>query len=326
MRMVIFGAGAVGSVIGGRLFQHASGHGHDVTLVARGSHCEAIRTRGLTINDPAGTTTIAVPVTERIDQVALDAGDVVLLTMKGQDTPAALEQLAQHAPNEINVVCAQNGVENERLALRRFANVYGMCVMLPASFMEPGVVDAHGAPHNAILDVGRYPMAADATSAAIAAALEASGLASRSRPDVMRWKYSKLMMNLRNAVDALASDPENAAELLTSARHEADACLAAAGIDVISADDDRSRRSGVMEVRPVPGSTTGRAGGSTWQSLARGASTTEVDWLNGEIVLLGRLHGVPTPVNTLLCEVTRWAAATGRRPRSLTTEQIRAHH
>ena len=80
-----------------------------------------------------------------------------------------------------------------------------------------------------------------------------------------------------------------------------------------------------MEVRPVPGSTMGRAGGSTWQSLARGASTTEVDWLNGEIVLLGRLHGVPTPVNSLLCDVTRWAAATGVAPRSLTTEQILNH-
>ena len=187
MRIVIFGAGAVGSVIGGRLSQHAAAHGHDVTLVARGSHCDAIRASGLTINDPAGTTTVQVPVAERIDHVALDAGDVVLLTMKGQDTPAALEQLAQHAPNSINVVCAQNGVENERLALRRFGNVYGMCVMLPATFMEPGVVDAHGAPHNAILDVGRYPAGTDATSEAIAAALDGqrAGQSIEPRRDAM---------------------------------------------------------------------------------------------------------------------------------------------
>jgi 2-dehydropantoate 2-reductase len=142
----------------------------------------------------------------------------------------------------------------------------------------------------------------------------------------MRWKYTKLMMNLRNSIDALISDPENAQELLAVARQEAEACLDAAGIDKASDDDDRARRDGVMQVRPIPGSTSGRAGGSTWQSLARGATTTEVDWLNGEIVLLGRLHGVLTPVNTMLCDVTRWAVANGAAPRSMTTQQMLAHN
>lgn len=323
MRIVIFGAGAVGSVIGGRLFQHAGAHGHDVTLVARGPHRDAIHDRGLTINDPAGSVTIRVPVVERIDEVPLEADDVVLLTMKSQDTSAALEQLSRHAPTAVNVVCAQNGVENERLALRRFRNVYAVCVMLPAGFMEPGVVDASGAPHNAILDIGRYPTGADSTSEAMAQAFTVSDLASRSCPDVMRWKYAKLMMNLANATDALVSDTDNIATLVEPARHEAAACLAAAGIDRVLADEDRARRTGVMEVRPIAAGRS-RSGGSTWQSLARGATSTEVDWLNGEIVLLGRLHGVPTPVNELLCDATAWAVANRVAPRSLRTEQILA--
>ncbi len=324
MRIVIFGAGAVGSVIGGRLFEHRARHGHDITLIARPAHCAAIRASGLVINDPSGSVTLHVPVVENATDIPLESGDVVILTMKTQDTEAALDELARHAPRDVTIVCAQNGVENERLALRRFPFVHGMCVILPATFMEPGVVDASGAPHNAILDIGGYPAGTTSAGEALAAALETSGLVSRSVPDIMRSKYAKLMMNLGNALDALVVEGENTVALSAPARAEAEACLAAAGIDKVSQDEDRARRAGVMELKPIAGGTRGRGGGSTWQSMARGATTTEVDWLNGEIVLLGRLHGVPTPVNEMLCDVTRWAAATGVRPRSMPVAELLA--
>lgn len=322
MRIVIFGAGAVGGVIGGRLHQHRERHGHDVVLVARGAHRHAIEHRGLTIRDPVGSVTVAVPVVERIDEVDLDAGDVVILAMKTQDTTAALEALAAHAPPGVAVACAQNGVENERLALRRFADVYGICVMLPAVFMEPGVVEANGWPRNAILDVGRYPNGTDHTAEDLAAAFEASGLASQTVPSVMRLKYTKLLLNLGNALDALVVEGESFTGLYERARAEAEACFSAAGIDYASADEDAARREGVMKRRSIEGRP--RGGGSTWQSLARGAATTEVDWLNGEVVLLGRLHGVPTPVNAMLQQEVRAAAATSRPPRSLTVAELEA--
>ncbi|MCU1361710.1 MAG: 2-dehydropantoate 2-reductase [Ilumatobacteraceae bacterium] len=307
------------------MFQHADAHGHQVVLVARGPHRDAIRANGLTINDFAGSVSVNVPVVEHIDEVPLQSGDLVVLAMKTQDTSTALEQLVRHAPNDINVACAQNGVESERLALRRFANVYGVCVMLPASFLQPGVVDASGAPHNAILDIGRYPTGTDDTSDAIAAAFTASDLVSTSRPDVMRWKYSKLTgFSVSNVIDALVADPENSAVLLDAARREADACLAAAGITKVTPDEEQARRTGAMETRPLLAGNRRRAGGSTWQSFARGAGSNEVDWLNGEVVLLGRLHGVPTPINAVLCDVAKWAAATGAAPRSITTAQILA--
>jgi 2-dehydropantoate 2-reductase len=304
MRIVIFGAGAVGGVIGGRLFQHRDNHGHDVTLVARGAHHEAIRDRGLILNDPDRTVTLAVPVADRIDAVPLQRGDVVILTMKTQDTEAALAALVAHAP-DVAVACAQNGVENERLAARLFPAVYGICVMLPATFLEPGVVDATGYPRNAILDIGRYPNGTDATADAVAAAFEASGLASRPEPGIMRLKYRKLIMNLGNPLDALVLEGENTGAIYQQARAEAEACFAAAGIDYASRDEDLARRDGVMKIKPIEGRARG---GSTWQSLTRGDVVTEVDWLNGEIVLLGRLHGVPTPVNAMLQRATREAA------------------
>ena len=61
-------------------------------------------------------------------------------------------------------MCLQNGVANESAALRRFANVYGICVMLPASHLEPGLVVAHSAPVPGILDVGRFPDGVDDTA------------------------------------------------------------------------------------------------------------------------------------------------------------------
>ncbi len=321
MKIVVFGAGAVGGVIGGRLFQHADKHGHDVAIVARGAHHDAIRDQGLTIHDPTGTVVLPVPVADRIDAIDLAAGDVVILAMKTQDTPGALAALADHAP-DVAVACAQNGVANERLALRHFADVYGICVMLPASFMEPGVVDANGAPNNAILDIGRYPLGVDLTAAAVAAAFEASGLVSLPQPAIMRFKYRKLTMNLANLLDALVSDRDGIGALHKRATAEAEACFAAAGIDCASVEEDRERRKGLLAITPIEGRQ--RGGGSTYQSFARGAANNEIDWLNGEIVLLGRLHGVPTPVNAMLQQLARTAAAEHRSPRSLTIGQLEA--
>ena len=70
-------------------------------------------------------------------------------------------------------------------------------------------------------------------------------------------------------------------------------CSTAAGIDHVSEAEDRARRGDILRIVPIDAASAG-PGGSTWQSLARGLPV-EVDYLNGEIVLLGRLHGVPTP-------------------------------
>jgi 2-dehydropantoate 2-reductase len=130
----------------------------------------------------------------------------------------------------------------------------------------------------------------------------------------MRWKYRKLLMNLGNAVDATCMPDEAAGELVRAARHEGEACLDTAGIVCASSAEDRERRADLLTVRPINDSH--RGGGSTWQSLARGTGTTEVDFLNGEVVLLGRQHGVPTPVNALLCAVANRMARQHAPPRS----------
>jgi 2-dehydropantoate 2-reductase len=313
VRIVVFGAGAVGGVVGARLAQA----GQDVTVIARGRHLDAIRSAGLTVRSPAGETTVAVSsAADPVEAGLASGGAAVLLAMKSNDTAAALDALVDTVadPSAVAVVCLQNGVANERAALRRFPNVYGVSVMCPTAHLEPGVVEAFSSPVEGILDIGRYPSGVDGTTRSLADTLSAGPFVSDPRPDVMRWKYAKLLMNLANAVEATTARDDDARRLVDLARAEGRACLAAAGMDAVPEPEERARRDGILDMKGFDRSR--RPGGSSWQSLARGTGSIEVDYLNGEIVLLGRLHGVPTPVNELLQRVARRMAARRQPPAS----------
>jgi 2-dehydropantoate 2-reductase len=317
MRLVVYGAGGIGGVLGARLFEH----GHDVVLIARGPHGEAIRERGLVVESPPDTTvTLRIDTVARPDEVAWKDGDVVLLTMKSQDTSDALDALVDLVGRETPVVCVQNGVANERAALRQFANVYGVCVMCPTTYLEPGVVQANSTPTTGIMDIGRYPSGVDDVAADIAAAFSASTYLSDARPDIMRSKYQKLLMNLGNSIEAICGPSARGGELSDAAKAEGVSVLTAASIDFASDEEDAARRGDHLRLRPFVGQR--RGGGSTWQSFARGSRAIETDFLNGEIVLLGREHGVPTPVNALLQVLTRERVLAGAAPGSMSVDEV----
>jgi 2-dehydropantoate 2-reductase len=315
MRYVVYGAGAIGGAIGGRLQQA----GREVLLIARGRQLQALQAHGLTLQTPEGEHRSALPAVGSVREVKLTAGDVVLLAMKSQDTAAALDELTATVDPGLAVVCAQNGVENERAALRRFERVYGMFVYVAAQLLEPGVIQVFSAPTLGVLDLGRVPRGSDERAEGIAADLRASGFASRVDGEIMRWKYGKLLSNLANAVEALLGPDARGGELVQRAREEALACYTAAGIDYAS-NEEITRRAEGQELHPVGG--VAHRGGSSWQSLARTSGSIETAYLNGEIVLLGRLHGVPTPVNLALTQLALQAAAQGRQPGSLTEPEI----
>ena len=237
MRFVVHGAGAIGGVIGARLFQA----GYDVVLIARGSHYQAIRSDGLTIESADERTTLPIPVVQQPRGITFTDDDIVLLSVKSQDTLAALDDLREATSIPLPVVCVQNGVANERVALRRFANE-ATCVMCPAGHLEPGVVQANSTPITGILDTGRFPHGVDIITEEVVGALRKSGFAAEARADIMRWKYSKLIMNLANAVEGVCGRTEGADQLSQKARREGVECLRAAGIDFVSAEEDRERR------------------------------------------------------------------------------------
>ncbi len=291
-RYIIIGAGAVGGTIGGRLFEG----GHEVVLVARGPHFEALRDRGLRLTSPAGARTLPIPAIGRPEAVDLRPDDVLILTVKTQDSAAALENWAGRpvagggtAAESLPIVTAQNGVENERLALRRFRHVYGLCVWLPSTHLEPGVVEAQGAPLSGVLHLGRYPFGEDELSHRISEDLEKSGFRAPVQARIMRY--------------------------------EGAAVLAAAGIEYTTAEEEAPFRE-LIRLQPIDGQQ--RQGGSSWQSLARGTGSIESDYLNGEIALLGGLHGVPTPVNTALQLAANASAREHRAPGSHSIAELTA--
>ena len=283
---VVYGAGAVGGVIGARLHRA----GHEVTFVARGAHLARIRADGLVLDTAEGRYAARAPATDTAAEVAWTDDTVVLLTVKSHQTGTALADLVAHAPADVPVVCVQNGVANEPATLRRFARTYAITVMLPAEHLEPGLVVQGAHPVPGILDVGRYPSGVDERCESVAADLRSAGFESVPRPDIMAWKHRKLVTNAVGDVATVL--PDEADELKPLVRAEAEAAIAAAGIDVVSHESDRRRRGDLLQSRP------GRHGpNSLGQSLARGTSGLEVDFRAGELVLLGRLHGVPTPAN-----------------------------
>ena len=363
MRYIIIGAGAVGGTIGGSLYQG----GHDVVLVARGAHLDALRARGLRLATPFGTHQLDIPAVGGPAELRLRSDDVLILATKTQDAALLTEWAWQPVPGApadgntsagdapagsasagavaaglLPVVCAQNGVASERFALRRFRHVYGMCVWLPATHLEPGTVVAQGAPLAGLLYVGRYPAGADSTIERIAGDLANSRFLAPVSTDVMRWKYAKLLDNLGNAIEALcgrgaagfgaaqapgvqatgAPAADDAAELRRRTRAEGIAVLAAAGLAHADRGELTAIRGDHVRIEAVNGAA--RPGGSSWQSLTRGTGTIEADFLNGEIVLLGREHGVPTPVNEALQRLANQAARERRAPGFMTPAQVLA--
>jgi 2-dehydropantoate 2-reductase len=316
MRFVVYGAGAIGGVLGGRLHQSEQ----EVVLIARGAHYRAMRDHGLRLDSRLGSVTLPVSAVDDPRAIDFQPDDVVFLCMKSQHTEGALRMLTAAAPADIGVVSVQNGVANEPAALRYFPNVYGVCVMCPAVHLEPGVVEASSAPVTGLLDIGRYPHGVDERTEAVSAALRSATFHSVARPDIMRWKYGKLLNNLANSIDALCGPALRVGDLSERARAEAIACLDAAGIAFVDREEDAARRGDVL--RWEPGGGRSRPGASSWQSLARGTGSIEADYLNGEIVMLGRMHGVATPVNETLQALANRAAREEWAPASMALEEL----
>lgn len=337
MRTIIYGAGAIGGTVGG----HLARAGYDVVLIGRPGHVAAIRRDGLRFVTPTGTHTLRVPAVTHPAEIDWRPGDVVFLCVKGQNTAealrdlqAALAQPAHHATRttpdvprltfDVPLFCLQNGVRNEELAARVFARVYGVMVRVGGVYLQEGEVIARRDPPG-LLIIGRYPSGADELAEAVAGQLRAAGFTAPVTPDVMAYKWGKLLSNLANAVgaitDAGGEDPDHA-RIVGAARREAEALMRQAGIRWVPPQEIEQQYPEVG--REVRGKVSVRAGSSTWQSLARGQGSVESDFLNGEIVRLAARLGATAPVNAGLARIASEMAARREKPGRYSAKELAA--
>lgn len=317
-RTIIYGVGAVGGVVAASLARA----GREVVGIARGRRLAAIQDSGIMLRTPHFAEHIPVPCVADPSEIDFRPDDMMMLAMKTQDTPAALDRLRAAGWTDGPIYCAQNGVTNEDLALRVFPNVHGILVLLPCTFNEMDEAVTFSTPRHGVFEVGRYPIGVDDDDRRMAEALEASNIGGFPVPDVMAAKYGKLIVNLVNIIQAAVgtSATKGAAPLREMATAEATAALAAAGIEWRDVGASDPRRDELMKQVEMPGVVT--VGGSTSQSLARGAGSVETDYLNGEISRLGRLHGAPTPVNDCLSRLGARLARDGAKPGSMTVDAL----
>jgi len=317
VRIVVIGAGAIGAPIVAQLYEH----GHPAVLVARGANYDAIANDGVCVATPDRTRRSKVDVVNGIAALTLEQCDVVMLCVKSQDTVGALEELMNVAPKETPILCAQNGVVNERLVSRHFTNTYGVCVMSPASYLEPGRVEVFSSPVMGVLDFGRWPTGVDATAREVSKLLSDSGFASMATEEIATLKWGKLHSNVLNALEVLCGSSTLGDELAERVRREAVACLSAHGVDVARATHLANERSKLVHYHAI--GSNRRVGSSSWQSVLRGTGNVETDYLNGEIVALGQRYGIATPVNELLQRRTNEMARLGRTPGTVAVIELR---
>jgi 2-dehydropantoate 2-reductase len=318
VRVAVVGAGAVGSVVGG-LLAHA---GLDVTLIGRPAHVAAIQRDGLVIERPDGPLAVRVPAREELDF----RPDLVLLAVKVTDLPTALAQVLPFITG-IPVVSMQNGVRADAMVAEAVgkASVLSCVVMLAATYLTPGRV-TYARPGALVLGVPFGPVN---DAARRTAQLLGRAVPTRLSRDIRGAHWAKLVVNENNALPAVTGwsvqqvmgDPR-LSRLATLMMKEAVATLRAAGIRLASLPELPAPVLRATLALPTPlatravglmsrslGSTP--VLGSTRQSIERGR-VTEIDYLNGEVVALGRHVGRPTPYNEAVVQLVHQVEWTGR--------------
>lgn len=296
-RYVIIGAGAVGASLAAQ-FELS---GIRYALIGRGAQISHVRQHGLSYQRPSGTRQISLNAFDLSEPPELAQDDILMLTVKSQDAASALAFWSWRsvtgasgtAATHLPVVTFQNGLATETAALRTFANVHGASILTPARFTETGKVIVGGEPQVGVVTVGRFPFGQDETSDRIVADLNQAGYLAETATDIRRWKSAKLLHNVRNALELFGGPADTQREIGDALVNEARRALQAAGYPPASPSE---RTVDISNWRTAQNSGIHPGQQSTWQSFTRGASS-EVDFLNGEIVLLGRLHGIPTPYN-----------------------------
>lgn len=291
MKVAVMGAGAVGCYYGGLLARSVPGAGHDVTLIARPAHVNAINHAGLRLETQGLDEQVRLHASS--DAAAVAGADLVLFSVKSGATEEAGAQIKPHLKPGALLLCLQNGVDNaERLrAVLPKHTVAAAVVYVATEMAGPGHVKHHG----------RGELVIDPSAAAVAPALIAAGIPVEINDNVRGALWAKLILNCAyNALSAIARRPYGVmvqgvgvqdvmADLVAE-------CLAVAAADGVTIPGGKAATD--LAVRRIAETMPGQYS-STAQDLMRG-KPSEIDHLNGYVVRRGAALAVPTPVNRAL--------------------------
>jgi 2-dehydropantoate 2-reductase len=293
MKIAVMGAGAVGCYYGAMLARA----GHDVVLIGRVQHVEAIARDGLHLEAQQFDEYIGRPhLSASSDAAAVAGAELVLFCVKSTDTESAGASIKPHLADNALVLTLQNGVDNAERLRRVIAHDVAATVVYVATEMAgPGHVRHHGR--------GELVIEPSARSEAIKQMFEAAHVPVDISPNVRGALWAKLIMNCAyNALSAITQLPygrlvkgEGVREAM---RDVIDECMAVAHADGVTLPPDVD--AGVRRIaETMPGQYS-----STAQDLARN-KRSEIDHLNGFIARRGEALGVRTPANRMLHTLVR---------------------
>ena len=324
----VAGAGSIGCFVGGML---AAG-GRRVALLARPRVIGEIESGGLRLTSFEGLDRNVASTQLTLSEnpgVFADAS-VVLVTVKSADTSAIAEVIARHAPSDAVIVSLQNGVGNVAVLRQRLPGRRVLAGMVSFNVVAPGAGRYHRATSGDIV--------IEQDDAGTAERLSVPGLRMRASADIAGVQWGKLLLNLNNALNALADLPLRRQlaqrawrRLFADQIAEGLAAMRAAGIRPVSS----------MPIPPgwmpavlrLPDAIFAvllassmnidpEARSSMWEDLQRGRAT-EIDYLQGVITAIAGRHGLKAPLSDRIVSLIKAAEAAGKGSPGLTPEQIR---
>ena len=290
MKIAVMGSGAVGCYYGGMLARA----GHDVMLIGRLQHVEAVERQGLRLETQ--TFDEHVRVSASTEGSAVQGAQLVLFCVKSTDTESGAAAIKPHLATDALVLSLQNGVENaDRLRALLPQKVVSAVVYVGTEMAGPGHVRHHGG--------GELVIEPSEAGDDVARALIAAGVPTVISDNVRGALWAKLILNcVYNALSAITQLPYGrlvrGEGMTVVMRDLVDECLAVAKADGVTIPGDVD-----SAVRKIAETMAGQYA-STAQDLARG-KRSEIDHLNGLIVRRGEALGVATPANRLLHAIVK---------------------
>ena len=296
MRVVVMGTGGVGGYFGGRLAQG----GCDVRFVARGEHLAALREHGLRIESKLGDLQLAVRASD--DAASLGPADFILISVKLWDTEAAVQAIAPLVGPETAVVSFQNGVEKEEILRRHLPQraVLGGVSYVSAKILRPGVISQSGAMQKLVF--GEFDGSASDRTAALLDACKRGGIDAEISPDITRAIWEKFIFlvglsavttAMRSTIGPIRGNGRTRSFLLDVMRE----VVAVGRAQGVRLEEDLAEKQLAFCDGLPPGMT------SSMHTDLEAGRRLELNWLSGGVTELGRLTGVPTPLNRAVCDI-----------------------